>query len=141
MSIDPVGATTTSSVAPQATSAQTTKGNTSKAATADYNQFLKLLMTELKYQDPSSPSDPTQYVSQLATFSAVEQQTQTNTKLGALLTSNSIAQANSLIGRTIESSDQSVSGKVVAVHITADGSTATLEDGSAVSLGDGVTIK
>jgi len=140
MSVDQVGATTTSSVAKATTptTTQTTKDKT--AAVTDYNQFLKLLMAELKYQDPTKPSDPTQYISQLATFSALEQQVHTNTKLDALLTSNSIAQANSLIGHMIMSSDQSVSGKVVAVNITSDGSTAMLENGASISLANGITI-
>jgi flagellar basal-body rod modification protein FlgD len=137
MSVDQVGATTTSSVAPTTTTAAATK---KASATVDYNQFLKLLMAELKYQDPTSPNDPTQYISQLASFSTVEQQINTNSRLDSLLTSNSISQANSLIGRTITSSDQGVSGKVASVSITSEGSTATLEDGSTVSLASGITI-
>ena len=37
------------------------------------NMFLTLLVTQLKTQDPFQPSDPTQFVSQLAQFSSLEQ--------------------------------------------------------------------
>ena len=47
--------------------------NTKKADSVDKEQFLNLLVTELKYQDPLEPMDNTQYVSQLATFSELEQ--------------------------------------------------------------------
>jgi flagellar basal-body rod modification protein FlgD len=140
MSVDPVGGTTTSAVPPATTQAATVAQKSKSSALVDYNQFLKLLMAELKYQDPTSPNDPTQYISQLSSFSALEQQVNTNSRLDALLTSNSISQANSLIGHTITTSDQSVSGKVTAVSITADGSTATLENGATVSLANGITV-
>lgn len=107
------------------------------AATVDYNQFLRLLVAELKNQDPTNPTDPTQYMSQLASFSAVEQQVQTNSTLDALLA----AQANNIIGRTVTSADGETSGIVVSVRTaTGGGATATLSDGKTVFLGAGVTI-
>ena len=60
----------------------TTNTSTSSAATAsptvDYNQFLTLLIAEIKNQDPTQPMDPTQSVTQLATISGVQQAMQTN---------------------------------------------------------------
>ena len=47
--------------------------NNKKADSVNKEQFLNLLVTELKYQDPLQPMDNTQYVSQLATFSELEQ--------------------------------------------------------------------
>jgi len=109
----------------------------SSAATVDYNQFLRLLVAELKNQDPTNPTDPTQYMSQLASFSAVEQQVQTNSTLDALLA----AQANNVIGRTVTSADGVTSGTVVSVQTsTGGGATATLSDGKTVFLGAGVTV-
>ena len=35
--------------------------------------FLQLLVAQLKYQDPTSPQDPTQFVGELAQFSQLEQ--------------------------------------------------------------------
>ena len=77
-----------------------------------YNDFLTLLMSELKNQDPTQPMDPGQMVSQLATVSQVGQSVQTNTTLSSLLTSQSLSQAEMLVGQNITSSDGTTSGTV-----------------------------
>ncbi len=51
---------------------------------ANFTMFLKLLTTQLKNQDPMNPTDPADMAVQLATFSAVEQQTQTNALLKSI---------------------------------------------------------
>jgi flagellar basal-body rod modification protein FlgD len=129
--------TVASSAAPTPTPSTTPAAPT---PTVDYNQFLQLLITEMKNQDPTSPMDPTQTVSQLATFSTVEQAVQTNSKLGALLTSSALSQADSVIGRTVTSADGTVSGQIVSVQVAASGITAFLKNGQSVALGNGVTI-
>ena len=68
--------------------------------TVDYNAFLQLLIAQMKNQDPTSPTDMSQYMSQFAQMSSVEQAIQTNTKLDTLLSSTALSQAESLIGRT-----------------------------------------
>lgn len=114
---------------------------TAKSATVDYNMFLKLLVEQLKNQDPTKPTDPTQYLSQLASFSNVEQSIQTNSKLDKLLTTNALSQAESVIGRTVTSADGTKSGQVVSVSLGSDGSsTATLASGATLTLGSGVTV-
>src|SRR5271155_3582329 len=77
-----------------------------------YNDFLTLLMSELKNQDPTQPMDPGQMVSQLATVSEVGQAVQTNTTLASLLTSQSLSQAELLVGQNITSADGKTSGTV-----------------------------
>lgn len=52
---------------------------------ADFDTFLKMLTTQLQYQDPLQPIDSTEFVAQLAQFSTVEQQIATNTALGKIL--------------------------------------------------------
>ena len=113
---------------------------TSKTA-VDYQSFLKLLIAQMKNQDPTKPMDSTQYVAQLATFSQVEQSVQTNSKLDQLLLSSALSQADSLIGRTIASADGKTSGKVEEVRLAGSGLIAVLEDGTEVAIGSGVTIK
>ena len=111
--------------------------------TVDYNAFLQLLIAQMKNQDPTSPTDMSQYMSQFAQMSSVEQAIQTNTKLYTLLSSTALSQAESLIGRTasFSSSDgQSTTGKITAVRIIQGGAVATLEDGTQVQLGPGITI-
>ncbi len=134
MSVSNVNATTASG-GTNATSAASPAA--AGSATVDYNQFLKLLVAELKSQDPTSPTDPTQYMSQLASFSSVEQQVKTNSTLDALLA----AQAGALVGRTLTSSDGTKSGVVISVQTGPGGvANATLKDGSTIALGSGVTI-
>jgi flagellar basal-body rod modification protein FlgD len=48
---------------------------TSKDALNQKTMFLKLMTAEIKYQDPLNPSDSTQFLTQLAQFSSLEQQT------------------------------------------------------------------
>ena len=109
--------------------------------TLSYNDFLTLLMSELQNQDPTNPMDPAQMVSQLATVSEVGQAVQTNTTLASLLTSNSLSQAELLIGQTITSADGKTSGVVSSVSVTSSGSTATLSDGSTIPLANGAVIQ
>jgi flagellar basal-body rod modification protein FlgD len=52
--------------------------------TADFETFLQLLTTQLKNQDPLNPMESTEYATQLATFSGVEQQVRTNELLETL---------------------------------------------------------
>lgn len=116
-----------------------TNSSVSSAATptVDYNQFLQLLVAELQNQDPTAPTDPTQYMSQLASFSTVEQQVQTNATLDALLS----AQASSIIGKTVTSADGTTSGIVQSVELsTGGGAIAILQSGGQVTLGPGVTV-
>jgi flagellar basal-body rod modification protein FlgD len=52
---------------------------------ASQDMFLRLLVTQLKNQNPLNPADGTQFVTQLAQFTTLEQETQTRTDLDAIL--------------------------------------------------------
>ena len=58
-----------------------TEGN----ALASQDMFLRLLVTQLKNQNPLNPADGTQFITQLAQFTTLEQETQTRTDLDAIL--------------------------------------------------------
>ena len=125
------------------TSSTTSSNSTSSSNGVDYNTFLQLLIAEMKNQDPTNPMDTSQYMSQFAQLSTVEQATLTNSKLDSLLSSQSLTQADSLIGRNVSFTDSTgatFSGKVASVSINSDGSVATLEDGTKVAVGPGLTI-
>jgi flagellar basal-body rod modification protein FlgD len=133
-----------------ATSTPTTQSTSTGAAAtapssgADYNTFLQLLVTEMKNQDPTNPTDPAQYMSQFAQFSTVEQAVQTNSKLDALLSSSALSQADGLIGRTASYTDSNgttVSGTVSSISINTGGAVATLDDGTRIPVGPGLTIR
>src|SRR3982750_1925053 len=128
--------TSKSSNSPSSTSSTSSTG-------VDYNTFLQLLVAEMKNQDPTNPMDTSQYMSQFAQLSSVEQAMQTNNKLDSLLSSQSLSQADGLIGKTVSftaSHGASFSGKVASVSINHDGSIATLENGTKVAIGPGLTI-
>ena len=111
------------------------------SSSIDYNTFLQLMIAEMKFQDPTNPTDTSQYMSQFAQFSTVEQGIQTNNKLDSLLSSQALSQADNLIGHTATSPDGGVTGKISSITVSATGgTTATLSDGRTLSLGDGVTI-
>ena len=77
----------------------------SQTLSADMNTFLKLLTTQLQYQDPLDPMDTAEFTNQLVQYSSVEQAIQTNTKLDTLLQYNIAnlgAQAVSYIGKTVQ---------------------------------------
>ncbi|MFN3834495.1 MAG: flagellar hook assembly protein FlgD [Glycocaulis sp.] len=72
----------------QAAAASINTGNTSGASarlTDTFDTFLTLLTTQLQNQDPLSPMDSQEFVSQLVQFSSVEQQIQTTQAMQALL--------------------------------------------------------
>jgi len=64
----------------------------------DYSNFLTLLTTQLKNQDPLSPMDTTQFTQQLVEFSNVEQQINGNKKLDQLIGLQSTANAYGAVG-------------------------------------------
>lgn len=71
------------------------------------DEFLKLFMAQLQHQDPLSPKNGSDMVAQLAQFSSVEQQTETNAQLSALAASQSAtanASLSSLVGRNCTAS-------------------------------------
>jgi flagellar basal-body rod modification protein FlgD len=71
----------------------------------NYEDFLVLLTTQLKNQDPSEPTDTNQLTQQIATLSQVEQQLKTNEQLGQLVSMYQATQYNSIvsyIGKKIE---------------------------------------
>ena len=130
-----VDMTTTIPVGANQTSQQTSK------TAVDYQSFLKLLIAEMKNQDPTKPMDSTQYVAQLATFSQVEQSVQTNTKLDQIMQSSALSQADALIGRNITSADGKTTGTVASVRLASSGLIAVLQNGTESPVGPGVSVK
>lgn len=107
----------------------------------DYNSFLKLLVAQMKNQDPTKPMDSTEYVAQLATFSQVEQSVQMNSRLDQILQGSALAQADAIIGKTVTSPDGKTTGVVAEVKLYKDGIVAVLKDGKQIVINPGVTIK
>ncbi len=84
----------------------------------DLNKFLKLLVTQLKYQDPLDPMDASEFTSQLVQFAGVEQQIYANSNLEKLLALEETNQISSMVG-------------FIGTTIEAEGRTMPLEKGKA----------
>ncbi len=87
--------------------------------TVDKTQFLSLLITELKNQDPTAPTDQKETLSQLAQFSSLEQMQNLNQTLTASSQFGQLSQSAALIGKTVNAGagDSAVSGIVSAVAV------------------------
>ncbi len=133
---------------PTATTAAATgtnaTSNTPSSLPINQDQFLQMLMAELKNQNPMSPnsSDPMQFVSELAQFTQVEQATYTAQSTSTIASGQNNATAIALIGHTVDYTDPTTgataTGKVQAVDFTSNGPTLTIDgtpgiDASSVS--------
>ncbi len=103
------------------------------------NQFLQLLMTELQNQNPMSPSssDPTQFMNQLAQFTALEQQTNTAQSTSQIATQQGQASAVALLGHKVSYTDANTgatdTGTVQSVDLTSNGATLTINGTSGIA--------
>ena len=108
-----------SSVTNTSSTTNTTPNQTASGGALDENAFLTLLMTELQNQDPESPADDTQFISELAQFSSLQETTNVSTAVNN-------TQAVSMIGTTVNYTDPSnasntLSGTVSGVSFTSNG--------------------
>jgi flagellar basal-body rod modification protein FlgD len=91
--------------------------------------FLKILLTQLTYQDPLKPMDNQEFMAQMAQFTSLEQTQQLNEKMSTLISNQAALQSVGLIGRTVDitsSSGVTVTGTVVALSLTGDSPALTL---------------
>ena len=79
------------------TAASTAAGSRAKLS-GNFDTFLKLLTTQLQYQDPLEPMDSAQFTQQLVQYSQVEQQIDTNSKLESLLSMQQASSTNQALG-------------------------------------------
>ncbi|MEM9279622.1 MAG: flagellar hook assembly protein FlgD, partial [Pseudomonadota bacterium] len=114
--------------------------SSSNSNTVDYDAFLQLLVAQLNNQDPTEPTDNAELMSQLASFSSVEQQIQTNDRLDELIRSNVLGDATSLIGKAVASADGETAGIVKSVVLATDGIFVELEDGTQIPVLPGTKI-
>lgn len=103
----------------------------------DYTRFLTLLTAQISNQDPLAPMDSTQFVSQLAQLSQVEQSVRTNTQLESLeakITALTAVAGTDMVGRSVSVASQVVdleagqSNSYYRLPVAADNVTAKLVD-------------
>lgn len=98
-------------ISPTSLSAATPTYATAASGTLGKDDFLKLLVKQLQNQDPMNPLDSSQFATQLAQFSSVEQLANINTNLEASVATNQLmaqsignSLASSMIGRDVKAS-------------------------------------
>lgn len=87
------------------------------------DDFLKLLVTQLRHQDPINPVDDKEFIAQLAQFSSLEQMQNLTTSLNTMMESQqrltALSQATSMIGKEVElytHKEESIFGSVTGVQ-------------------------
>jgi flagellar basal-body rod modification protein FlgD len=123
MAIDPTTGTTTA-----ATTATTASSSKKADQVLGKDDFLKLMVAQMKNQDPMNPSDDKDNIAQMAQFSSLEQITNLATATQDLANKMSLTQNIGLLGHTVTytgANGTAVSGTVDGMNLEKDG-TATL---------------
>lgn len=103
-----------------------------KGAELDPQAFLKLLVAQLQYQDPTKPVDTASFMNQTATLSQVQTMSSMSSTLTALASAQQVQAATSMIGKQITYLDDSgmkLTGTVDAAALS--NGAATLQVGDA----------
>src|SRR5437762_9629115 len=113
---------TTSIAANSAVSGQPTASPLPTPKTLSQDDFLKLLVVQMKAQDPLNPKTDTEFIAQMTQFSALEQAKSMQQDIAGLRGDQELLQADALIGRfvTLQDGKNLVSpGVVSAVDVMA----------------------
>jgi flagellar basal-body rod modification protein FlgD len=99
--------------------------------------FVKILLTQLTYQDPLKPMDNQEFMAQMAQFTSLEQTQQLNDKISTLISNQAALQSVGLIGKTVDIDTGSglLTGTVAALSLAGDAPsvTVTTADGASLS--------
>lgn len=79
-----------------------TATDTLSQSSVNQNDLFKILLTQLKYQDPLKPTDNAEFIAQLAQFTSLDQARQTNENIQALMQLEATNQSVGLISKTVE---------------------------------------
>jgi flagellar basal-body rod modification protein FlgD len=130
---------TTATTGATATTGTTATSSSSSSLPITQNQFLQMLMAELKNQNPMNPnsSDPMQFVTELAQFTQVEQETNTAESSATIASGQSTASAIALLGHAVNYTDPTTNatatGTVQSVELTSSGPTLTINGTSGIA--------
>lgn len=99
--------------------------------TLSQEDFIRLFMAQLNFQDPLKPVDNAEFLAQMAQFTSVEQSRLTNQKMDSLLVLGTTDQATGLLGKTVEirTVGGNQPGVVKAIEYTSYGPSLTVDTG------------
>ena len=100
------------------------------------DMFLKLLVAQMKYQDPGSPADTNQLMAQTATFSQVEKLEELTKQNASLLALQRSSSAGAMVGQTVTWTDDTGAAKTGVVSSVRLGT----DKAEAVATVDGVPV-
>jgi flagellar basal-body rod modification protein FlgD len=105
---------------------------TNPTASLGLQDFMRILLTQLAYQDPLKPMDNQQFMSQIAQFTTLQQSQQLNEKIDQLLSIQSAVQSIGLIGKTVdvEAAGGPLSGSVTGLSFAGGAPQLTLRTAS-----------
>ena len=85
----------------------------------DFQSLLKIILTQLTYQYPLKPVDNTEFVSQLAQFSQLQQSQTLNDQISTLLAAQAATQATGLLGKTVDVTSSTAGSATVSGQVSA----------------------
>jgi len=131
------GASSTATYTAATYSATTTVERKDQGSQKD--MFLKLLVAQMKYQDPANPASSSEFMAQTATFTQVEKLEEIAAQNASLLALQRSSSAGALVGRTVSYTDETgakKTGQVTSVRLGTDTTEATaMVGGVSVSMG------
>ncbi len=92
---------TATPMAASSSSTSSTNGSSSNSATISANDFLTLLVTEMKNQDPTATTDPNEYINQLVNVNSLQQLISINQTLSTDLTPSATTSSNNAAAQVI----------------------------------------
>ncbi len=112
-----------SGITPTSSSATDTSKLANPSSSLGKDDFLRLLVAQLRYQDPMNPVEDKDFMGTMAQFSSLEQITNLTKSMDGMRFSNQVSQSVSLIGRTVtyEDADGNEASGVVDSVAMADG--------------------
>jgi flagellar basal-body rod modification protein FlgD len=115
--------------APAPSSNQAEADATSDAFGLNFESLLRIILTQLTYQDPLKPIENFEFVSQLAQFSQIQQAQVANERLSLLAEAQAVSQATALLGKIVDvpAGNVVISGQVTAVSLSGTQPTVTIE--------------
>jgi flagellar basal-body rod modification protein FlgD len=123
--------TTSGTGATTGTTTGATTGATTNPAMLDRDAFLKLLVAQLRYQDPNKPMDSAEMVSQSASLSVVDKLDQISQVLTDSGVANRLSLGSSIIGKQVTFLDPNgVSQTAIASSISFDGTAMVVRAGT-----------